>query len=106
MSNYTPEMTAEMVLKGSFTYAEAVEFANEHGLKARSVISKVKSLGLPYEPKPARVNKRNEPIVLKEQFVASIQAATGVVVPSLVRMTKADLARLCEAVGAETPEPR
>jgi len=106
MSNYTDEMVKAMVAQERWTYAQAGEFGKANGLTLRSVIAKVKSLGLEYEPKPARVTKRNEPVVLKEQFVASIQAATGVVVPSLVKMTKADLARLCEAVGAETPEPR
>ena len=106
MSNYTPELTAEMVKKGSFTYAEAVAFAAEHGLKARSVISKVKSLGLPYEPKPARVTKIGEPVVQKSQYVEAIQSVVGVTVGSLVKMTKADLKTLAEAVNAEMPEPR
>ena len=106
MSNYTDEMVTKLVETGSHTYASTKDLAEQWGLKHRSVIAKVKSLQLAYEPKPARVTKRNEPVVAKAQFVEAIQAATGVVVPSLVKMTKADLAQLCEAVGATTPEPR
>jgi len=106
MSNYSAELTAAMVAKGSFTYAEALAFADEHGLKPRSVIAKIKSLQLPYEPKPARVTKRGEPVVLKAQYIVAIQEAVHAVIPSLAKMTKTDLATLCDAVGAEQPEPQ
>ena len=106
MSNYSPELTNKMVEKGAFTYAEAVAFAKENGLSNRSVIAKIKSLGLEYECKPARVTKRGEPVVQKAQFVEAIEAATGVTLPTLVKMTKADLETLTEAVGAEMPQPR
>lgn len=105
MSNYTVELVKELEAQESWTYAQTAEFAEKHGLKHRSVIAKVKSLGLAYEPKPARVTKRNEPVVKKAQFVASIQEALGVAVPSMAKMTKADLEALTKAVGAEMPQP-
>ncbi len=100
MTQYTKEIVAQMEAKGSFTYAEALAFAAEHGLKPRSVIAKVKSMKLPYEPKPARVTKRGEPVVLKASFVASIEKAVGVALPSLAKASKEDLAKLAEALSA------
>lgn len=110
MSNYTPELEKALrdIAAGNgdvITYAMAQDFAAEHGLKGRSVISKVKSMGIAYEPKPVRTTKRGEPVVKKAQFVASIQTALGVAVPSLLKMSKADLETLCAAVEAEMPEP-
>lgn len=104
MSNYTPELTAALESRGSWTYAEAVAFAEENALKPRSVIAKIKSLGLEYTPKPTRVTKQGEPVVRKSQFVAAIEAAVGVSVPSLAKATKQDLETLTRAVGAEMPE--
>jgi hypothetical protein len=90
---------------GVFTYAMAVAFAEANALKHRSVIAKVKSEGIEYEPKPTKVTKQGEPVVRKAQFVESIQAALGVSVPSLEKVTKADLQKLVEAIeGAEMPE--
>ena len=106
MSAYTDKMVAELEAKARWTYAEAVAYAQAHGLKHRSVISKVKSLGLEYEPKPKAVTKRGEPVVLKSQFVASIEAALGVAVPTLAKVSKADLETMTRALGAEMPEPR
>ena len=105
MSAYTEKMVAEMVDHGAWTYAEAVDFAAENGLKPRSVIAKIKSLGLEYTPKPTRVNKRNEPVVKKAQLVEAIEAALQISTPSLLKVGKADLERVVTAVGAEMPEP-
>lgn len=111
MSNYTPELEAALKAcaasnHGTITYAMAVEFAEDHGLKSRSVISKVKSLGLAYEPKPVKVTKKGEPVVQKRQFVAAIEAALGISAPSLMKVSKADLEALCAATpNAEMPEP-
>ena len=55
--------------------------------------------------KPERVTKRNEPVVLKRQFVDVIQAALGIELETLGKMSKADLATLCEKVADEMPEP-
>lgn len=106
MSNYSEKMVAELTAQASWTYAQACAFAEANGLKNRSVISKIKSLGLEYETKPKAVTKRGEPVVKKAQFVESIQAALGVAVPSLMKLTKADLETLTRAVGAEMPKPQ
>lgn len=52
MSNYTPQMVADLVAAQAFTYQDAQTFASQHNLSVRSVISKVKSLSLDYTPKP------------------------------------------------------
>lgn len=110
MSQYTEELVKELHALadgngGTITYAMAVTFADEKGLKPRSVIAKTKSEKIAYEPKPARVTKAGEPVVRKAQFVEAIETAVEVSVPSLAKVTKADLEILCKAVGAEMPEP-
>ena len=100
MTQYTKEIVAQMEAKGSFTYAEAVAFAEAHGLKPRSVIAKIKSMKLAYECKPARVTKQGEPVVLKATFVATIEAAVGVALPSLTKASKEDLQKLAEVLSA------
>ena len=101
MSVYTEKMVAELVAKGVWTYAETKAYAEDNGLKHRSVISKVKSLGLAYEPKPVRVTKNDEPVVLKSELVSFIEGALGVEAPSLAKATKADLQKLVEAVAVQ-----
>lgn len=111
MSNYTPELEAALrklaATNGDVvTYAMAQAFATEHGLKGRSVISKVNSMaGISYEKKPERVTKKGEPVVQKRQFVAAIESALGISAPTLMKVGKADLETLCAAVAEEMPEP-
>jgi hypothetical protein len=102
-SNYNEAMVAELVElteanAGVFTYAMALAFAEANGLKHRSVIAKVKSLGLAYEPKPVKVTKQGEPVVRKAELVAAVEAALGVAVPSLEKATKSDLQVLANAL--------
>lgn len=103
MSIYTPDLVSalqDLALEtGEITYAQAVAFADKHGLKPRSVIAKIKSMELIYVPKPVNVTKRGEPVVRKSELVASIEAAVGVAVPSLVKASKADLEALMQAVA-------
>ena len=70
MSAYTTTMEAAMTAQGSFTYEQATKFANDNGLSVRSVISKIKSLGLDYERKP--VTKSVGKPETKAEIVASI----------------------------------
>lgn len=102
---YTDALVAELndmaVKNGSITFAMAEDFANEHNLKVRSVVAKVKSLKLPYEPKPTRVAKTGEPVIHKVALVAAIEVALNVKVPSLEKATKEDLVRLFAALPAD-----
>lgn len=103
MSVYTESMVAELKAlaeKGPITFAMAEAFAAANGVKVRSVVGKVKSMKLAYAPKPTKVTKTGEPVVLKTAIVAAIETALAVKAPSLEKATKEDLARLLEAVGA------
>jgi hypothetical protein len=103
MSVYTEGLVAglkALSVEGSaVTFAQCEAFAAENGLKVRSVVAKVKSLKLPYEPKPTRVTKAGEPVIHKIAIVAAIETALGVRAPSLEKATKEDLARLFGAVA-------
>jgi len=100
--NYTQEMidvmTERYVAEPTRATVEAI--ADEFGKTSRSVISKLSSLGI-YQ-KPAATTKRGEPIVKKEVFVAEVQDALGVTVPSMEKMTKADLHVLVAALKVQS----
>jgi hypothetical protein len=100
MTNYTEALVNAMSAHGSFTYEQAVAFAEANGLKPRSVISKIKSMGLPYTPKPVNVTKRGEPVVSKGEIVASIEAKLQAQLPSLLKMSKEDLVTLSAVIAA------
>ena len=76
MSLYTEKMVAEMVKKGAFDYASAEAYAKEHNLSTRSVVSKVKSLGLAYTPKP-KAARKNPDAVRKADVVAALATQLG-----------------------------
>jgi len=97
-SVYTATLVAQLESQAEWTYAQAVAFAEENSLKPRSVIAKIKSLGLDYEPKPTSVTKTGEPVTRKGEIVAAIEASLGVGVGSLVKATKADLEKLAQAL--------
>lgn len=82
----------------AITFAQAEKFAEVNGLKVRSVVAKIRSMKLPYEPKPTRVTKSGEPVVHKVALVAAIETALNVKVPSLEKATKEDLVRLFTAL--------
>jgi hypothetical protein len=93
--SYTPELVTEMRNAGAFTYASAVAFAAVHGLKPKSVIAKIVSEGIPYEAKPKPVSKKIEnELPKKAEVLGSIFAKIGVELPSMERMTVAELMTL------------
>ncbi len=89
MSNYTPTMIAEMQSAESFTYDSATAFAQAHSLSVRSVISKVKHLGLDYTPKPKTVSSAG-PRVSKADIVDAIALALDADPESLAGLSKSD----------------
>ena len=89
MSNYTPTMIAEMQSAGSFTYESASAFADAHSLSVRSVISKVKHLGIDYTPKPKTVSTAG-PRVAKADIVEAIALALDTDADSIAGLSKAD----------------
>jgi len=79
---------------------ETVEtLAEKLGKNTRSVIAKLSREGV-YVAQP-RVTKAGEPVVLKSEFVERIHAALGFELPSLVKATKADLAKLADHLEAQ-----
>ena len=82
-------MIAEMQSAGSFTYDSASAFAEAHSLSVRSVISKVKHLGLDYTPKPKTVSSAG-PRVSKSEIVDAIAKALDADADMLAGLAKAD----------------
>lgn len=99
MQNYSTEM--EEMIKEAYTQNPTRETVNELaqriGRTPRSVIAKLSSLGV-YQKQQRGLNKRGEPVVKKAEFVAQLEDALGVELPSAEKMSKADLKRLVEAV--------
>lgn len=92
MSAYTDSMVAELSNNAPFDYGKAMIFAERYNVSARSVISKVKSLGLTYTAKP-----KAEPAaarVRKADVVAEIAAKVGVSEEAIAGLAKADMAAL------------
>jgi N-methylhydantoinase B/oxoprolinase/acetone carboxylase alpha subunit len=98
--NYSQEMIDSMIAayQAEPTRATVDALADEFDKSARSVISKLSTLGV-YQ-KAERVTKRGEPIIKKEVYVAKIQEALGAEFASLDKMTKADLEALANLVSA------
>ena len=92
MSAYTDGMVTELEQAGSFSYESATAYAGLHGLSVRSVISKVKSLGLPYTPKQTVATAG--PRVTKTEIVRELEAAAGVSLESFVGLEGADVRSL------------
>jgi len=74
-------------------YATASEYANDNGLSVRSVIAKVKSLGLDYTPKTRVVGVRVEKST-KQDTVVAIAKALSVSVDSLNGLANAKASAL------------
>ena len=99
--NYTPEMLA--VIKGydSFNKETATEIAAKIGKSPRSVIAKIKSMGLSYAvQRPVR--KDGKPIARKMDTVIAIAKALDMDALELDGLTKAPKSAL-EALLREIP---
>ena len=90
MSAYTDKMVFDMVSTGSFTYETAASFAELHRLSIRSVISKIKNLGLDYTPREKVVKSAAGNRILKADIVRMIAEATGANPHALAGLDKAD----------------
>ena len=98
MSNYTDKMEAELRKIGSFNYDSAVAFADRYeDLNTRSVVSKVKSMGLEYTPRV--VAKASTPRIRKSDIVAALAEQIGADADALAGLAKADMRSLNELVS-------
>ncbi len=86
--NYTPEMLAVIAGYDAFNKATATEIADKIGKSPRSVIAKIKSLGLPYTvQRPVR--KDGSAITRKAETVAAIAKALDMDLNDLDGLAKA-----------------
>ena len=96
--NYTDEMVAQMTeAYVANPTRETVEvLATSMGKSVRSVIAKLSREGV-YVAQP-KVTKTGEPVVRKQELVASLQSHFGIEIPTLVKASKADLQRLVDSI--------
>jgi len=99
MSVYTPVMVAALNAQANWTFADAEAFAKANNLSTRSVVSKIKSLGIAYEPKP-KAARKNPDAVRKTDVVAAIATQIGADADKLAGLAKADMKALSELVRA------
>ena len=101
--NYTDEMVEHMVAayEDMPTLATVEDLVIEFGKPKRSIISKLSSLGV-YKAQPRNTTKQGEPVVRKADIAAAIQGALGEQLPTLVKMSKADLVAMATLIqGAD-----
>ena len=102
MSKYTDAMVAELRSFDLVTYEDAVAFADKYPeVSTRSVISKVKNLEIPYQPK-AKPTANATVQVRKADVVEAIATAIGVnfeLVEGLAKADKRSLEALLKAVA-------
>lgn len=98
MSVYTDSMVTELCAS-AHTYESATQFASKHNLSVRSVVSKIKSLGLAYERKPVPVRGSVERI-RKADVVRVIATKLGLEDEALSGLGKADMGALQELLQA------
>ena len=101
--NYTDEMVEHMVAvyEDMPTLATVEDLVIEFGKPKRSIISKLSSLGV-YKAQPRNTTKGGEPVVRKADIADAIQGAIAEQLPTLVKMSKADLVALATLIqGAD-----
>jgi hypothetical protein len=94
MSLYTESMVSELMGRASWSYDDAVAFAEKHpSVSVRSVISKIKSLKLDYTAKPKAATAKTDK-VRKSEIVGEIALALGIQADAISGLAKADAACL------------
>jgi hypothetical protein len=97
MSAYSNVMVTELCAS-AHDYESAAAFASTHNLSVRSVVSKIKSLGLEYTKK--EVVKAVEGKLRKADVVRMIESKLSLKDGALSGLGKADLAALSELLRA------
>lgn len=92
--NYTEKMLNELKSFDVITYDDAQAFAEKHSISIRSVIAKVRSMELPYQPKPTDAAAKKVKGESKADLVAEIQSMLNVNLKSLDKMVLEDLVKL------------
>ena len=89
---YTSEMVSSLMDGAVTDYDTAVSYSDTNSLSVRSVIAKVKSLGLDYTPK-TRILKRGDRVT-KDELVRAIEKSLASGTDSLVGLEKSSVAAL------------
>lgn len=93
--NYTENMLNELRSFDVITYADATAFAEKYNISLRSVVAKVRSMELPYQPKETTGVKVAKPKgESKADLVSEIQSLLNVNFKSLDKMVIEDLVKL------------
>ena len=92
MSNYTPQMVAALMAGTVTNYDTAVSYAEANSLPVRSVIAKVKSLGLPYVAKTRPLKRGSK--TTKIELVRAIEKSLASGTDSLVGLEKSSVTAL------------
>jgi hypothetical protein len=94
--NYTENMLNELKSMGVITYETAQEFATKHDISIRSVVAKVRSMELPYQPKvsPEKASFTKEAKPSKAVIAAEIESMLNVTFAGLDKLVMEDLVKL------------
>ena len=97
--NYTDEMVAQMTkaYEANPTRETVEKLASTLGKSVRSVIAKLSREGV-YVAQP-KVTKTGEPVIRKQELVAVLESHFGVLMPTLVKASKADLQKLADTLS-------
>jgi hypothetical protein len=98
--NYTEKMLDELKSMGVITYDMAQEFSVKHDISLRSVVAKVRSMELPYQPKvsaekPVAAKAAKES---KADVAAEIESMLNVTFKGLDKLVLEDLVKLRNVV--------
>jgi hypothetical protein len=98
--NYTEKMLNELKSMDVITYDMANEFAIKHNISIRSVVAKVRSMELPYQPKVSTEKPKvtKAPAESKAAIAAEIESMLGVTFKGLDRLVLEDLTKLRNSV--------
>lgn len=101
--NYTEKMLDELKSMGVITYDMAVEFATKHDISLRSVVAKVRSMELPYQPKvsaekPVAAKAAKAAKESKADVAAEIESMLNVTFKGLDKLVLEDLVKLRNVV--------
>lgn len=98
--NYTEKMLDELKSMGVITYDTAKAFSLRHNISMRSVVAKVRSMELPYQPKVSP----DKPVVSKDakeskaNVAAEIESMLNVTFKGLDKLVLEDLIKLRNVV--------
>jgi hypothetical protein len=98
--NYTENMLNELKSMGIITYEMAQEFATKYDISIRSVVAKVRSMELPYQPKVSteKVAFTKEAKPSKAVIAAEIESMLQVTFKGLDKLVLEDLVKLRNVV--------